>query len=67
MDWLKLMIQYYESSEEVAEKELRMAVEDKRWSEVRRLAQNLREYRTTRLALASALERIEKDNQKEVL
>lgn len=64
MDWLKRMIQDYESAEAVEEKELKMAVENKRWSEVRRIAQNLCEYRSVRWAIESALERIEKDNQK---
>ena len=67
MDWIKRIISDCESSEIAAENELKTAVDNKRWSEVLRLAQRLCEYRTTRCAIEIASERIEKDNKKEVL
>ena len=46
------------------EKELKTAVENQRWSEVLRLAQNLCESRSSRWLFEAVLERAEKSSQK---
>ena len=47
------------------EKELKQAVDNQRWSEVLRLAQNLCESRSSRWLFEAVLERAEKSNQKQ--
>ena len=56
-------IRDFEYEEREAEKELKMAVSNRQWSEVLRLAQSLCEYRTARWSLEDIFERIEESNQ----
>lgn len=56
-------IRDFEYEERETEKELQMAVSNRQWSEVLRLAQSLCEYRTARWTLEDIFERLEESNQ----